>query len=122
MNDMDKIKFKKQLDLLQSKKEAITRTSLRKPGKYVVNTLLNAIKEAIHTLEILITPEVLEEERSRTLAITKDAQELINREYVASPFNLNMIETISQEMARQADRIRDAIRHFDSQGLTWIDR
>lgn len=119
--DMDKNNFSKQLDLLHSRKEAITRYSSKKPGKYVMNTLLNAIKDAIQTLELLKIPTDLEAERSKTLSIIKNAQEQINREYLASPTNINMIETISQETNKQVDQIRDVLRQFDSQGLRWIN-
>lgn len=118
---MDKNNFSKQLDLLHSRKEAITRYSSKKPGKYVMNTLLNAIKDALQTLELLEIPTALEAERSKTLSVIKDAQEQINREYLAGPTNINMIETISQETNKQVDQIRDVLRQFDSQGLRWIN-
>ena len=121
MTDMDKINFSKQLGLLQNKKKSITRSSSKKPCKYAVNTLLNTIKDAIQTLEQLTIPAALEEERSKTLATIKDAEAQISREYLASPPSLSMIETISVETGGQVDRIRDELRRFDKQGLTWID-
>lgn len=118
---MDKINFRKQLDLLQSRKEAITQCSSRKSSKHIVNTMLNTIKDAIQTVERLTIPAALEAERAKTIAIINDAQAQITREHSASPFNRNMIETISLEMERQVNRIRDELKHFDSQGLKWID-